>query len=256
MCLSNDVPQPPAAGRRPRLKGLLAGLALVLSVHAVAADFDARPGRRMLGAALASSATELSQGREISTPRTPEQLLLMFLVNPRYNAYLWKHPEVMPHLMDQMAEPGFLVAMYQTALHPEAYLHFLEGWTDIEKLRSYFEMMDPAVMLAWAGAMSSPAFYVALFAPMAEPRKYQAWAAFMMGSRLPDFAAPLLDPQTYLTWLTLPLNPALMSHLQGPLRLLNPARWFGMAGTAMDSGNQAVQRFAAPDGQAAMQASR
>jgi hypothetical protein len=130
---------------------------LVPADSTVGADnFDPVRGKRVLGAALASSAIELSAGEERSTPRAPEQLLLMFLINPRYNAYLWRHPETMPSLADRMSEPGFALAAYQAVMKPDSYLHFLKGWTDIEKLRGYFEIMDPAVIQGWAGAAMNP----------------------------------------------------------------------------------------------------
>lgn len=245
----SNAPSPPGSTawfRGIGLLALLAALTLGHIAHAAADGFDARKGRRLLGAALSSSAVEHTLGGDVSTPRTPEQLLLMFLINPRYNAYVVKHPEVVPSLLDRMAEPGFLIAMYQAALDPEAYLHFLEGWTDVEKMRSYLEVLDPAVFMAWANTLSNPGFYMALYDYMAEPRKLRAWIAFALGSRLNELVAPPLDPRAYLTWLTLPLNPKLMSHLQGPLRLTNPAQWFTIAGTLMASGQEAIVRFAAP----------
>jgi len=83
----NELPS-----RRQRLQIVLVSLLTVCLLPqdsaAGADDFDPVRGKRVLGAALASSAMEHSAGQDISTPRTPEQLLLMFLINPRYNAYL------------------------------------------------------------------------------------------------------------------------------------------------------------------------
>jgi hypothetical protein len=231
-----------------RLGGALALIVLLLglALPAEADPFDSRQGRRMLGAALASSALEHTLAGEVSTPRTTSELLLMFLINPRYNAYVLKHPQVLPSLLDRMMEPGFQVALFQGALHPEAYMHFLAGWTDMEKMRSYFEVMDPAVFLAWARTLSSPGFYLALYEPLAAPEKSRSWGGFMLGSRLPDFLTMGLNPRTYLAWLTLPFNSDLMGHLEGPLRMMYPTQWATIAGTLMQSGQQAVNRFAAP----------
>lgn len=220
-------------------------LSLAMAMPTVALAVETHVGKRKLGVALASSATEHMAGREVSTPRSPEALLLMFLINPRFNAYVLKNPEVMPSLMDRVTEPGFAVAVYQSALQPTAYLHFIDGWTDAEKLRSYFEVMDPRVILAWARALSHPGYYAELVAPMADQRKVLAWAAFLLGSRMPDFVGPPLDYRTYLNWLTLPVNPDLTGHLAGPLRMANPAQWVAMLGTMMVSTRQALQRFAA-----------
>lgn len=73
-------------GTRIRAWHLLLGLSLVFTAPVQAVD--ARLGHRRLGVALASSATELKAGREVSTSRTPEEMLLMFLINPRYNAFV------------------------------------------------------------------------------------------------------------------------------------------------------------------------
>lgn len=245
MCPWNKVSYRTRALPVRRGRAILMALLLVgLALPVLADNFDAVKGRRMLGIALASSAMEHSQGQDISTPRTPEQLLFMFLINPRYNAYLLKHPEVIPSLLDRMAEPGFLVATYQSVLHPEAYLHFLEGWTDVEKMRGYFETIDPAVLVTWAHILTNPGFYMALYEPLIAPRKLQAWINFMFGSRASDLLLPAFNPQTYLTWLTLPFNPALLRHIEGPLRLANPMQWFAIAGAVMQSSLQATQRFA------------
>jgi hypothetical protein len=225
---------------------LMATLAAVLSPYSDGGDFDALRGKRVLGAALASSAMEHSAGEDVSTPRTPENLLLMFLISPRYNAYLWKHPETMPNLMDRMTEPGFMLATYRATMQPEACLHFLQGWTDLEKMRSYFEMLDPKVILAWAGAAADPASYRAMFERLSDPGKLRNWMTFAMGSRVQEILEPLLSPQTYVLWLTLPFSPATATQLQGPMRMLNPAQPLIMASTMLDSGMQAMQRFISP----------
>lgn len=226
------------------LRCLILLLTLSFSLSSAALAVDLRHGQRKLGVALASSATELKAGREVSTPRTPEALLLMFLINPRYNAFLLKNPEVVPSVIDRMTEPGFAVAVYQAALHPKPYLHFADGWTDPEKLRSYVEVFDPKVILAWARALSNPGYYTEILLPLADQRKLLAWAAFLLGSRTPELVGPLIDPHTYLAWLTLLVNPDLAAHLAGPLRMMNPAQWFALLGTLMVSGQQAIRRFA------------
>lgn len=90
-------------------------------------------------------------------------------------------------------------------------------------------MIDPRVILAWARALSNPGFYADIVVPLVEQRKLLAWAAFLFGSRTPDLIGPLLEPHTYLAWLTLPVNLDLNAHLAGPL---------------MVSGQHVVQRFA------------
>lgn len=224
----------------------LIALLAVLSSPPASADFDAVRGKRVLGAALASSAMEHSGGEDLSTPRTPEQLLLMFLVSPRYNAYLWTHPETMPSLMNRMSEPGFLLAAYQAAMQPEIYLHFLQGWTDLEKMRSYFEILDPAVCLAWGSLATSPASYISMYERMSDPVKLRNWMTFAMGSRIPEMLQPVVSPQTYTTWLTLPFNPRTAADLQGPMQMLNPMQPMIMWNTVVDSGMQAMQRFISP----------
>ncbi len=228
-----------------RLLPLLAALALAAGL-ARAEDFDPARGKRVLGAALASSAMEHNADQEFSTPRTPEELLLMFLINPRYNAYLWRHPETLPKLADRMSEPGFMLAAYRAALRPDSYLHFLKGWTDIEKMRSYFEIMDPAVFVGWAGAAMNPSAYLTLFEYLAAPAKMSNWMSFAMGGRLPEMVQTVASPETYLAWLTLPANPNTMIQLQGPMRMLNPMQPALMGGAVMESGLEAMRRFLAP----------
>ncbi len=210
-------------------------------------DFDPVRGKRVLGAALASSAMEHSAGQDISTPRTPEQLLLMFLINPRYNAYLWRHPETMPSLFDRMSEPGFALAAYQATMEPDSYLHFLKGWTDIEKLRGYFEIMDPAVFLGWAGAAMNPNSYMAMYQSMAAPEKMRNWMLFALGSRIPEIVLPVANPQTYLDWMTLPVNPNTYRQLQEPMRMLNPLQPVILWNAMLESGLQAMGRFVSPN---------
>jgi len=235
---------------RKRLQLALVSLLSILLVPADSAasadSFDPVRGKRVLGAALASSAMEHSAGEEFSTPRTPEQLLLMFLINPRYNAYLWRHPETMPSLAERMIEPGFALATYEAALRPESYLHFLKGWTDIERLRSYFEVLDPDVVLAWAGAAMNPAFYGAMVERVAAPGKVRNWTLFALGTRVPEMVWPMANPATWVSWLTLPVNPNTYLQLQGPMRMVNPLQPLVMAGAAMDSGKEALRRFIEP----------
>lgn len=224
---------------------LLMALTLAAGL-ARAEDFDPARGKRVLGATLASSAMEHNADKEFSTPRTPEELLLMFLINPRYNAYLWRHPETLPSLMDRMIEPGFILATYQAALRPDSYLHFLKGWTDIEKMRGYFEIMDPAVFVGWAGAAMSPVGYLAMAQRLAAPGKLRNWTVFALGGRLPEMIQPVANPEMYAAWFTLPVDPDTHAQLQGPMRILNPAQPMVMWSAAMDSGLQALRRFAMP----------
>lgn len=231
----------------PRFRFLPPLVALVLAAGgAHAEDFDPARGKRVLGAALASSAMEHNADKEFSTPRTPEELLFMFLINPRYNAYLWRHPETLPSLMDRMTEPGFLLAAYQAALRPESYLHFLKGWTDIEKMRSYFEIMDPAVFVGWAGAAVSPFSYLAMAQRLTAPEKLRNWTGFAFGGRLPEMIQPVANQDMYMAWFSLPVNPHTYAQLQGPVRMLNPVQPLVMWSAAMDSGLEAIRRFTMP----------
>lgn len=208
--------------------------------------FDPVRGKRIMGAALASSAMEHSAGAEFSTPRTSDQLLLMFLINPRYNAYLWRHPETMPSVADRMTEPGFLLAVYQAAMEPASYLHFLKGWTDIERLRGYFEIMDPAVFLAWVGAAMDLNSYAAMHERMAAPEKLRNWMLFALGSRMPEILHPVATPKTVLDWITLPVNPETYRQLQGPMRMLNPMQPLILWDALFESSQQAMRRFLSP----------
>lgn len=200
----------------------------------------------MLSSALASSAQELTGGEELSTPRSSEQHLLMFLINPRYNAYLWGRPEIFPSLVDRMSEPGFIVGTMNSVIQPEPYFHFVKGFTDLEKMRSYFELLDPMVIRNWAAAVASPASWLALYGHMSEPAKWRNWMAFATGAHWPEMLRPISDRQTYAAWMTLPINPETYRQLQGPLRMANPWQPLIVMGVMTNSGVQAVQRFTSP----------
>lgn len=211
--------------------------------HARADNFDIARGQRMLSAALASSAIEHSAGEDVTTPRTPDQQMLMFLISPRYNAYLWAHPETLPHVVDRAAEPGFLIAAYQATWRPDAYLHFLNGWMDIEKLRTYFELIDPHVMVTWA----DPRIWITIPARLADQGRIARWTHFAMGGRLPELVEPALSADTYAAWLMLPFDARSATRLREPLRVVNPVQPLIMADAIMDSGMRALRRFAEPD---------
>lgn len=234
----------PRSEHRARLLRWVGWAALGLAgADALAGDFDAQRGRRMLSGALASSAMEHTGSGDVSTPRTSEQLLLMFLISPRYNAYLWSHPETIPSVLDRISEPGFLVAAYHYGVQPEPYLHFVKGFTDIEKLRSYFEILDPAVFKSWIAASTDPASWLAVYRHFSDPVKLRNWQAFMMAGRLPELAGPWMVPDTYMAWMPPPANPDTWRQLEGPLRMINPMQPMIVWNAAMDSGARAMRRF-------------
>ncbi len=237
---------PPRNRHVPAIATLCAAICTMHVASARADEHEILRGQRMLSAALASSAIEHSANQDVSTPRTPEQQLLMFVISPRYNAYLWAHPETLPYVVDRAVEPGFLLAAYQATWRPEAYLHFLSGWTDIEKLRAYFELVDPNVIVTWATTASDPTMRSGAYTRLSDAGKLARWVKFAMGGRLPDVIEPAKAAATYTAWLSLSLDARMSRQLRDSVRVLNPAQHLVMANAVMDAGMHALQRFVLP----------
>ncbi|MGO9445374.1 MAG: hypothetical protein ACLPXB_11440 [Thiobacillaceae bacterium] len=225
---------------------LLLMLALLLAGRVQGDEPDLGRAKQKLGQAMTSSALEREAGEDVATPRTPSELLVIFLANPKYNAYVLRNPDVLPALMDRITEPRFFMAGWGTAAAPEVYLNFMQGWTDIEKMRSYWEVADPEVISAWWLQMGNPNFYAVLVRAMTNPGKLGRWAAFLTNPAGAAKGPPCGPEETFHAWFSLPWNPTLYRHLETPIHWLSPAQPGTVAAAFMGSASLAWRRFEAP----------
>jgi len=107
--------------------------------------------------------------------------------------------------------------------------------------------MDPAVFLSWAGAAMNPNSYMTMYQSMSALEKMRNWMLFALGSRIPEIVLPVANPQTYLDWMTLPVNPNTYRQLQEPMRMLNPLQPVILWNAMLESGLQAMGRFVSPN---------
>ena len=148
---------------------------------------------------------------------------IAFLSDFTRNGDMLADPKKFLAALSVVSEPQFLFDAAKSMMEPNLYMQSTSTLLDPRAYGNFAKAMDPAVIAAWAGALTDPQFISATQTVVVDPGKLIRWVMAPLDPKLLALAANALNPNVYLHWISAPLDPRVASMAAAPA---NP-NWYG-----------------------------